>query len=394
MLATDAPAHVSATPPTVRAALGFTPPEDVSPDGARPGLLRAAPRQDPPRIEDLDMRTCELRDLAAGGPAPSLTTHGFTTVTLPERESLRDVLQGVRRQAALRPTDEAAIRRSLRRSRIPLPDGSQLLVLHIAGEGMIFRAAGPDGVELGGQGLGDEHGAASAVHADQDIGGTPLRQMLRGVAPRLFRHEAPDSRNRRSPLMLVNLWLPLQQVTNPLALMDTTSLDRRTRQLRFELPLGGILERDESRSVNDIWTFLHDERQEWHFHSAPELGDAHVFDTLSTPHGSFVIPGEDVAADRYRRIDGAIAALEAGLDLPSAELSGPAPAGQIGTLALQQAIARMDGCLAELGGGLQPTDVAGWIARARAAQRAVIRLSIEMRAVVVRIPAVGRRAGR
>lgn len=336
------------------------------------------------------MQVCELHDLASVAPAPALTTHGFATARLPERRNLRSVLASVRRHGALRPDDEAAIRRSLRRARIPMPDGSQVLVLHVADEGMIFRAAGPAGIEPDGQGVAHEHGAADAVHADQDVGGTPLRQMLRGRAPRLFRHDAPDSRNHRSPLLLVNLWLPLQQVTRPLALADTATLHRRTQQLRYELPIAGILERDESRAVNDIWRFLHDEGQDWYFHSTPELGDAHIFETLSTPHGSFVLPGEDVAADRYRRIDRAIAALEAGLEPPAPEPGTSAPVGEIGTATLRAAIAAMDACLAELEAGAELQTVADRVARARAAQRAVIRMSIEMRAVVLRIPPVGR----
>ena len=70
------------------------------------------------------------------------------------------------------------------------------------------------------------HAAATSVHADQDVLGTPLRQILRGAAPTLFRNRSADTQNTSSPLHLVNLWIPLQQITRPLALMDQRSRDR------------------------------------------------------------------------------------------------------------------------------------------------------------------------
>lgn len=339
------------------------------------------------------MRECEVRDLADEVFAPNLIEHGFTTVRLPERAGLRSHLESVRRKGALDGSDEAAIRRSLHRARVSLPDGAQLLVLHVADEGMIFRAAGPDAIAVDGSGLADEHGGAQAVHADQDVGGTPVRQILRGLAPRVFRHDAPDSSNRRSPLQLVNLWLPLQQVTRPLALLDGSTVDRPRQQLRYELPVVDILGRtDESRAVNDIWRFVHDDRQRWYFHSEPELGQAHVFDTLSTPHGSFVLPGETIAADRYRRIDRAVAAVEAGRDVPDE----PAAANQtteVATEALRKAIEEMDASLDALH-TVEVGELEARVRRARAAQRAVVRMSIEMRAVVLRIPPLRRRRSR
>lgn len=380
----------SATEPTiVRAPLGFVRPEHVSTDDTRPGLLRAKTLVDPPPVEELDMRECAVRDLADGAFVPSLTEHGFTTVRLPDRAGLHSHLESVRRRGALDDADEGRIRRSLRRARIPLADGAQLLVLHVADEGMIFRAAGPDAIAVDGSGLADEHGGAQAVHADQDVGGTPVRQILRGLAPRVFRHDAPDSSNRRSPLQLVNLWLPLQQVTRPLALLDGSTVDRPSQQLRYELPVDDILGRtDASRAVNDIWRFVHDDRQRWWFHSAPELGQAHVFDTLSTPHGSFVLPGEDLAAERYRRIDRAITAIEAGAGFLD-EATTPEGPVTAATEGLREAIEEMDASLDVLcaaDGG----SVAAAAARARTAQRAVVRMSIEMRAVVLRIPPLRR----
>ena len=54
--------------------------------------------------------------------------------------------------------------------------------------------------------------------------------------------------------------------------------------------------------LNDIWAFLHDEEQDWYFDSAMGQEKAYVFDTLGEPHGSFVLPGEDVAEHYYLRL--------------------------------------------------------------------------------------------
>ncbi len=259
------------------------------------------------------MHECELRDLAVlEAQEPSLDEAGFAIADLPDRRGLHDTLQAVRRDQRLSPQNEAAIRRSLARARLRLRDGSHLMILHVAAEGVLFRSEGPAGIDVRGGADGEiRHGGAINVHADQDVLGTPLRQLMRGQATRILRHDAPDSSNRRSPLMLVNLWLPLRQVTRPLTLMHSASLDRRRDQCRYGLPTEGILDRAGERAVNDIWAFLHDDAQEWYFNSDLALGQAYVFDTLSTAHCSCVLPGEDVAADRYQRLAGAEAAIGA-----------------------------------------------------------------------------------
>lgn len=209
---------------TVTSVLGFARPDRVGPDHERPDIRRSATIEPKP-LDDttLAMHECELRDLAApGAQQPSLDEAGFAIADLPDRRGLRDTLREVRREQRLSPRNEAAIRRSLGRSRLRLRDGTQLLILHVAAEGVLFRREGPAGIDVR-VGADDEvhHGGAVNVHADQDVLGTPLRQLMRGRAPRILRHDAPDSANRRSPLMLVNLWLPLRQVTRPLALMDS-----------------------------------------------------------------------------------------------------------------------------------------------------------------------------
>ena len=377
---------------TVTSVLGFARPDGVRPDQERPLVGRSATIQPAPLDgTTLDMRDCELRDLARPGvQEPSLDEAGFALVDLPDRLGLHDALEAVRRDQRLSRQHEAAIRRSLGRARLRLRDGTRLLLLHVAAEGVLFRSEGPAGIDIREGAEGDiRHGGAVNVHADQDVLGTPLRQLMRGQAPRLLRHDAPDSSNGRSPLTLVNLWLPLQQVTRPLTLMHSASLDRRRHQCRYELPTQGILDRSGERARNDIWAFLFDEAQEWYFHSELGLGQAYVFDTLSTAHGSCVLPGEYVAADRHRRLAAAEAAIGdrdvAALRAASAGRGG----GEVATGSLQRAIATMDALLDEVAAEaerLATGDADGWVRRSEAARATVVRSSIELRALAIRLP--------
>jgi hypothetical protein len=373
---------------TVRSALGFARPERVGPDPERPGVRRSATIEPQPlNGTTLAMHECEIRDLAADdAPAPRFDDAGFTIVDLPDHRGLHDALRAALRDEQLRAHHEAAIRRSLERTQLRLRDGTRLLILHIAEEGLLFRREGPAGIDPGGPVDGGvRHGGAVNVHADQDVLGTPVRQLLRGQAPRLLRHDAPDSTNRRSPLQLVNLWLPLRQVVRPLVLMHSASLDRRRHQCRYGLPTEGILDRSGEGAVNDIWAFLHDEAQAWFFHSELELGQAYVFDTLSTAHGSCALPGEEIAADRYLRL---VAAEEAVRDGGTAALSAAAAARgvvDVPTESLRRAVAAMDEVLDEAG-HLEASAVDAWRRRSEAARASVVRSSIELRALVIRLP--------
>jgi hypothetical protein len=377
---------------TVTAVLGFARPERVGPDPERPGVRRSATIEPEP-LDDrtLAMHPCELRDLA--GPdaeQPTLDEAGFAIADLPDRRGLHDTLRKVLGEQRLGPGDEAAIRRSLGRARLRLGDGTDLLILHVAAEGVLFRSHGPAGIDLHDGAAGEvRHGGAVNVHADQDVLGTPLRQLMRGHAPRLLRHDAPDSANRRSPLLLVNLWLPLQQRTRPLALMHSASLDRRRHQCRYRLPTEGILNRSGERAVNDIWAFLHDDAQAWYFHSELGLGQAYVFDTLSTAHGSCALPGEEIAAERYLRLASVEAAIADGdvAALRAASAAGSAP--DVPTASLQRAIATLDSLLAEAAAEaerLAAGDAADWLRRSRTARASVVRSSIELRALAIRLP--------
>jgi hypothetical protein len=229
------------------------------------------------------------------------------------------------------------------------------------------------------------HNAALAIHADQDVFGTPLKQMMKGGAPQLFRHQTPDARNDDSSMFLLNLWIPIQQITRPLVLMDRRTLDQRRHQLRYGLPVTRFLDRNEESSVNDIWTFLPDPAQKWYFRSIMGPREGYVFDTLGEPHGSCILPGEDALEDLYLRLDRACdAALAADVDAlraiaaePSLELSDDS------TEPIREAWLRMTELIHEAGSRASEICASGesWCARARAAMDAVIRKSIEMRLV-------------
>ena len=186
-----------------------------------------------------------------------------------------------------------------------------------------MRKAGPNGMSVVGprsHGMND-HGGATSVHADQDVFGTPLTQLMDGRAPSLFRHDSPDGHNHDARLMLLNLWIPLQQITQPLVLADGRSIDRRRHQLRYGLATETFLERDDDMAVNDIWTFLHDPDQRWYLRSDMDHRHAYVFNTLSTPHSACTLPGEDVAERCYRSLEDAEAAVARG-DVAAARRGG------------------------------------------------------------------------
>jgi hypothetical protein len=342
------------------------------------------------------VQTCRITDWSeCDAFRPDLLRHGFDCVDLSSIEGLQGVLDRVRDAGQVRPEDAREIRRRLAGRSVRLGDGSRIRLVTIAAEGFIMRKAGPNGMPAspaGSMTAMNGHDAALTVHADQDVRGTPLRQLLRGAAPRLFRHDAPDSRNGWSPLWLLNLWIPLQQITRPLALMDKRSLDRRAHQLRYGLPTDAFLDRDADRRINDIWTFLHDARQRWYFRSEMPPGRAYVFETLGTPHGSFILPGEERAERRLRQLDAASEAIRCG-DEPGvrrALLPGEDRGAAIATRPLRRAIEAMDELIEEArrdaaslcrGFGSE-----SWRARARRAMDAVVRKSIEMRVVAVRTP--------
>jgi len=394
MITTSDPRHA------VEATLAFTRLEDVVDDAAGHGLRRARTldaeaARDPAAY---DQRACRAWDCSALGDfQPDLREHGFARADLSRLRGLQAALERVRVAGRIDDADAAEIRRRLLGRSLALSGGARLRVLYIAGDGFFMRRAGPNGMRLGDDGARhgrNGHDAAMAVHADQDVDGTPLRQLLRGLAPRLFHHDSPARSNLRSRIFLVNLWIPLDQVTRPLALMDRRTLDRRAHQLRYGLPTDSFLRRRPDMRVNDIWTFLHDEAQRWYFTSEIDAGTAYVFETLSTPHGAFVLPGEARAEARYRQLVAAIAAVNQG-DEPAAARAlaaddhGDAAAEPV-TASLSQAIAAMDETIAEgrarCSALCRGEDLTAWRARATAAADRVVRKSLEMRAVTLLTP--------
>jgi hypothetical protein len=339
----------------------------------------------------LDVREAEVFDCAAPGAfTPDLVEHGFARADLSGDAPLQATLERVRASGRLEASDVAAIRRRLVRRSLALGDGRRARVLFIAPEGFLLRTPGPNGMRAGtGQGAPGTEGldGARAAHADQDVTGTPLRQLLRGAAPWIFHHESPDRRNALSPLFLLNLWIPLEQVTRPLALMDRRTLDRRRHQARFGLKVDTLLGRDEKRAVNHVWSFLHDPAHRWYFDSEMGPTTAWAFETLATPHVSFVLPGEDLAEARYRALDDARAALDARDAAALARAAArerPEPGDGV-TIPLRRAIAEMDALLDEGAERAQALcrgdDEADWRERARRARQRVVRKSIELRAV-------------
>lgn len=366
----------------------------MSVDDAGSGQLRARtlPAEALADPGSYDRRSCRVMDCSGvDGFRPELREHGFARADLSRLRGVQAALARVRDAGRVDEADAAEIRRGLTGRRLPLSGGARLWVLHVAREGFFMRRGGPNGMPMGSDTLGmNGHDAAVMVHADQDVDGTPLRQLLRGAAPWLFHHDSPDRSNLRSRLFLVNLWIGLEQVTRPLALMDKRSLDRRAHQLRHGLVTDSFLRRREDMRINDIWTFLHDAGQRWYFSSEMDITTGYVFETLGTPHGSLVLAGEERAEARYRQLvaaaeavergdcAGAVRVLAAADDVDSA---WPEPA----TAPLRQAIAVMEGLLAEARASssalCRGEGAAGWLTRARAAAERVVRRSLEMRVV-------------
>lgn len=376
--------------------LAFTRAEDVSPDVERPRLQRAATLPfDAARETSFEHHACRIHDLAApNAEVPSLDTFGFDVANLGALTGLQRALMNARATREVSSDGADAIRRGLQMRVLTLRSGIRLLVLFVAPEGLIMRVVGPNGHVVDSDRAVTKtsgHAAATSVHADQDVLGTPLRQILRGAAPTLFRHRSADTQNTSSPLHLVNLWIPLQQITRPLALMDQRSLDRPRHQLRYALPTESFLDRPEGQTVNDIWTFLHAPSQRWYFTSTMGPTSAYVFDTLSTPHGAFIVPGEDLAEERYACLASARDAVERGERAAWAQatttLRSPIPSN-VGR-PLREAIQTMDTLLdeARAGAGAAPFDSpTTWDARAQIALERVVRRSIELRMVCLRLP--------
>ena len=143
--------------------------------------------------------------------------------------------------------------------------------------------------------------------------------------------------------------------------------------------------------MNDIWAFLHDDAQRWYFSSDMDSSRAYVFDTLGTPHGSVILPGENVAEHHYLQLLAACEAFRA-RDLPALRQAthGVSPSLAAETTApLRETIDRMDTLIKEARAAEQDEFLdTDWCERAERAMERVVRKSIEMRGVAILTPDV------
>lgn len=374
--------------------MAFSRAEDMRPDEERgDGLLRAPSFEtlkeyspDRFRVTDCEVRDCD----GSQGIDASLHDHGFAHADLSHLDELQAALERVHRAGRVEPPDVAAIRRAIVHRSIPLSGGARLRLFYVAPEGFIMRRAGPNGLCMVEDRVAleiNDHEAALNVHVDQDVHGTPIRQIMRGAAPWLFHHDSPTAQNLRSPLFLVNVWVPLNQITRPLTLADRQSLDRRAHQVRMGLPTQELFTRSEDRRFNDLYSFLHHPEQRWFFTAEMDSSRAYVFETLSTPHGSCILPGEAHAETLFLALGVAMGAVERGdavalRDVTGREHGRPPRA----TAPLQRAMAEMSRVLEEAHREADAlcapgSDTSGWTREADEAREAVVRKSVEMRAV-------------
>lgn len=389
----------------VEAEMGFAPIADIQPDKEFPDRFRLPTHPittDPTTV--FDFKACKIRDCSDEQSKQfNLQQSGFETLDLSTNKELQTLLAGVNVAGHLSTAAATQLRRLLRGQSFRLNNGKRLRLLYVAPEGLILRQAGPNGLKItANKQMSDANGheGAVVVHGDQDILGTPLKQIMRGLAPWFFAHDAPYSQNKKSPLHLVNIWIPLQQTVRPLTLMDRRTLDMQKHQIRYALPIDTILDRDDdNRSLNDIWMYLFDENQRWYFSSDMDHRQAYVFDTLGTPHGAFFLPGEDVAEFYYQQLHN----LRRGMrkrderlisqTLKAVTAEKPPELAENTLSSLQQSIHKMKQSLEEAVSiaAQQPPLIAAdiwqeWNRRAEQAMTKVVRRSIEMRVVALVLP--------
>ena len=101
----------------------------------------------------------------------------------------------------------------------------------------------------------------------------------------------------------------------PLIICDKNTINRGENQIKYGLTVESFLKRDEERSVNDIYVCTYNDGQDWYFDSAiDESRRAYIFETLSTPHGSATLSGEQLAGDLYTALDGVVEFIETSED--------------------------------------------------------------------------------
>jgi len=133
---------------------------------------------------------------------------------------------------------------------------------------------------------------------------------------------------------------------------------------------------------------MYDPDQQWYFRSDMDYRSAYVFNTLSTPHGAAVLPGEQVAEQCYLALQAAESAASSGQVGELTEVlfeSGSIESPELTTPALGRAITAMLSVLDEA--RQDPAAVCGeqaeqWVERSKAARERVVRMSLELRLVV------------
>jgi hypothetical protein len=215
----------------------------------------------------------------------SLEENGFEYIDIDPTPALQNLLSAAL-EYDLNETLAYKIRKKLSNFFTTLSDNSYLYLLHIVDEGMVIRRNRPGCDIQDCEHIDNNEVGAKTVHGDQDLYGQPLHSILLGFAPFLFHRTY-------SPLRILNVWIPLQEVRlRPLALMDVTTLNRTEHQLRYHIINKFMQEGDGNFLLNDCWTFLHHQHQKWFFYEGQNSDKAIIFDTTGTPHGTFMVPGE------------------------------------------------------------------------------------------------------
>jgi hypothetical protein len=372
--------------------MGFTLPNDVVKDHERKGRLRAKThsRNYSEASEVVDFKSCDLHDCSSRDYAIDYHKAGFDALSLKENQALQDVLRKVKQQGWLEKSDQKNIKQSLIGKSYRLSNGKRLRIFYVANEGLIIRSSGPNGMQIKhGEAVpkNSRQAAALLIHGDQDVYGFPVKKILKGGAPWIFNHRSPDGSNKISPFNLVNIWIPLQQITMPLCLMDRSTLDKDRHQLRMEISVEEVLERDKNESRNDIWSFLYDEKQQWYFHSDMSYDKAYVFDTLGMAHGAAILLGEKQAEVYFLRLKECLEAVKNknAEELKSISAQEKENLPENITAPLARAIKKMEALL-EIASNESESIIESpqvWQDKVEAVLNALTRKSIELRAVGV-----------
>lgn len=198
----------------IQGLMGFALQRDVIADSERKGLKRAQMRSRDysEASEFIDFHRCGLKDCSTNNYPIDFFKMGFDTIDLSQNPDLQSLLTKVRQQGFLEKSDVRSLRSSLKGKTFKLANGRQLRIVYVAGEGLIVRNSGPNGMAVEHDELvpkNSRQAAAMLIHGDQDVYGYPLKRLLKGAAPWIFRHDSPDGKNHLSPVNLVNLWIPL-----------------------------------------------------------------------------------------------------------------------------------------------------------------------------------------